>query len=118
LHGSHTFSKQDRLQYGYEFRLVYEQGRKVVGKLAVLYVRNAVARSVGFVTSRAIGGAVARNRARRILREAYRAHKQELRDDVHMVIVARTAIRGKKVRDVEADLLELWRTAGLMAGTK
>ena len=115
MHGSHTFSKRDRLQHGHEFRLVYEQGHKTVGKLAVVYVRAAAARAVGIVTSRAVGGAVARNRARRLLREAYRAHKQELKNNVHIVIVARTAIRGKAQRDVEAELLGLWRAAGVMA---
>lgn len=117
MHGGKTFPKRERLQHGHEFRAVYDRGRKTLGKLAVLYVldelRQPKAR-VGIVTSRAIGGAVQRNRARRLLREAYRVNKHKLKDNLHMVIAARTAIRDKGLRDVEAELLRLFRAAGVM----
>ncbi len=86
----------------------------MAGKLAVVYAREGEARAVGVVTSRAVGGAVARNRARRLLREAYRAHKHKLKDNVQIVIVARTAIRDKRLQDVETEVLSLFRAAGVM----
>jgi len=127
LHGSSTLPKNERLQRGWQFRHVYEHGRKIGGKLFVLYVvdhppeaRTTAARAtraVGVVTSRHVGDAVTRNRARRLLREAYRLNKQRLKNNLQIVMVARNAIGGKKRQDVEAELLRLFRAAGILNET-
>jgi ribonuclease P protein component len=118
LHGRSTFPKSERLQHGYQFRRVYTDGRKAEGRFAVLYVLTGsppdAVRAVGIVTSRKVGGAVDRNRARRLLREAYRLNKYKLKDNLQIVIIARTAIRGKRLQDVEVDLLGLFKAAGIM----
>ncbi len=69
---------------------------------------------MGIVTGRRLGGAVTRNRARRLLREVYRLNKQKLKPNLQMVIVARAAIRGKRFQEVEADMLKLFQTAGAL----
>jgi len=113
LDGRSTFPKHERLQRGFQFRRVYEHGRKVEGKLAVVYVLEAAPedRAVGVVTSRRIGGAVVRNRARRLLRETYRLNKSKLKPNLQIVMVARSVIKGKRYREVEANVLSLLAAA-------
>lgn len=116
LHGSQSFPKRQRLQYNSQFRRVYDQGRRYYGSLVVAYVLDAPdePRAAGVVTSRKVGNAVARNRARRLLREAYRLNQHQLQDHCQIVMVARQSINGKTRRDVEACLLDLFRSAGLL----
>jgi ribonuclease P protein component len=68
---------------------------------------------LGVVTSKKIGGAVARSRARRLLRESFRRHQYELSQPVEMVLVARNSIAGKGFADVEKDYLTALKRAGL-----
>jgi ribonuclease P protein component len=63
--------------------------------------------SVAFVAGRRVGGAVVRNRARRILRAAWRQLEGDPRADVDVAIVARGAIRGAKTQDLVAEMQEL-----------
>jgi RNase P protein component len=51
---------------------------------------------LGVVTSKKIGGAVQRSRARRLLRESFRQHQHEFAQPVELVLVARNSIAGKK----------------------
>ena len=62
------------------------------------------------VAARRIGGAVQRNRARRILRAAW-SQVAPQRNDRDVVLVAREAIRGAKTQDLVAEMTELLRRA-------
>jgi ribonuclease P protein component len=61
---------------------------------------------VGVVTSRKIGNAVIRSRARRLLRETFRLHQHELARPVDLILVARNSIVGKNFANVERDFLK------------
>ena len=69
---------------------------------------------LGVITSRKIGAAVARTRARRLLREAFRLHQHELERSVDLVLIARNSIAGKKFADVEKDFLRALKQSGLL----
>ena len=64
------------------------------------------------VATRRVGGAVVRNRARRILREAWRQVEPQAKRDFDAVLVAKAAIRGAKTQDLVAEMTELLRRAG------
>ena len=55
-----------------EFQKVYNQGTKRVGSLVVVYLLSAENFGSAVVASKKVGGAVQRNRAKRLLREARR----------------------------------------------
>jgi ribonuclease P protein component len=58
-----------------EFKRLFTRGRRrKYGKILFIYSSSDV-RKAGFIASRKCGNAVTRNRARRILREAYRMNK-------------------------------------------
>jgi len=66
------------------------------------------------VVARRVGGAVVRNRARRILREAWRQVQPQAKKEFDVVLVAREAIRGAKTQDLVAEMTELLRRAGMV----
>ena len=63
------------------------------------------------VAARRIGGAVQRNRARRILRAAWQQVVPQT-DDRDVVLVARVGIRGATTRDLVTEMNELLRRGG------
>ncbi|MGA3283634.1 MAG: ribonuclease P protein component [Verrucomicrobiota bacterium] len=109
-----------RLGQNREFARVRQQGQRLAqGCLIANWNRLPVGASprLGVVTSRKIGGAVVRSRARRLLRESFRQHQHELSQQVELVLVARNSIVGKKFADVEKDFLAVLNRGGLLKMT-
>ena len=59
------------------------------------------------VAARRVGGAVERNRAKRVLREAWRQVSPQVKGDFDTVLVAREAIRGATMQDLVSEMTEL-----------
>ncbi len=96
-----------------EIRRVLGQGRPLHGKLVVSFVAPGPSDSA-FIAARRIGGAVQRNRARRILRAAWKQVSVQVDEGLEVVLVAREAIRGAKTQDLVSEMSELFDRAGLM----
>lgn len=94
---------------------IRRKGRSYAEGLVVVYVLPSEDRTrVGFVSSRSVGGAVARNRARRLLREAWRGLAPRIRGNYRLVAVARVGIRGAKMQDVMSDMERALGAAGVI----
>lgn len=109
--------RTERLKGRLAFRRVYEQGEAHHGQRLVLFIlRDARSdRRVGFVSGRKVGPATRRNRARRLLREAYRRLRPELvsrSDGPHFVIVARRPLADGSFQDAYSELRRLLGAAG------
>jgi ribonuclease P protein component len=63
------------------------------------------------VGARAAGNAVNRNRLRRLIRESFRMHRQEL-PAVDVLVTAKPAARAAKNAEIFASLEQLWRVIG------
>lgn len=109
-------SRRQRLVHSAQFAEGYRQGRKWVGKYMVLWLREGENASLrlGVVSSRKVGGAVQRNRARRRLREAFRQNRHHYTGTVDVILVARRAIGEARAKEVETELNRLARRAGLL----
>ena len=106
------FPRSSRLKSRGEFARARAEGRRLgCGCLIanVLPRPSGQTSRLGIVTSKRIGGAVARSRARRLMRECFRLHQRELVRPVDLVLVARPSIAGKKLAEVEFDLLRVLR---------
>lgn len=67
--------------------------------------------SVAFVAGRRVGGAVDRNRGRRILRAAWRELAPRTEEGFDVALVARGAIRGAGARELVTEVEGLLRRA-------
>jgi ribonuclease P protein component len=97
--------KRGRLSRSAEFERVYRQGRSLGNRHLVLYVfpRTAAPPAdaqeltpgprLGLSVSRKVGGAVERNRVKRLLREAFALESSRLPAGMDVVVVARPEAR-------------------------
>lgn len=92
----------------WQFRYCYDGGRKIVTRYAVVFMRtpaDSEGLRVGVVASRKVGGAVKRNRARRLLRETARSLVPRWQNrPLWIVLVAREAINERSADEVREDV--------------
>lgn len=75
-----------------EFRRAYYKGRAFTTSVVVVYIlkNHKGINRIGFTATKKVGIAVERNRARRLMKEAYRLLEQELPSGYDYVFVARS----------------------------
>jgi ribonuclease P protein component len=124
LTGARRQPQRSRLSRSADFDRVFRNGRSHAGRELILYVfprGEQVDPRLGLSVSRKVGGAVERNRVKRVLREAFALESARLPPGTDSVVVARREARSLAEREglagVRRALSELIdRVPGSVAG--
>ncbi|MHA6260984.1 ribonuclease P protein component [Sporosarcina sp. CAU 1771] len=85
-------NKRQRIKKNEEFQRVFKNGKSFANRQFVVYCYNKKGQEefrIGLSVSKKIGNAVTRNRIKRYLRQAFLELKDELKNDMDYVIIAR-----------------------------
>jgi len=116
---SFRFSRSARLHYGHEFAQVKSQGQRLTAGCLLLNWNDRPGQPhsrLGVITSKKIGNAVTRSRARRLIRETFRLNQHKLHRSIDLVVIARNSITSKNRPGVEKDFLGGLHRARLLKG--
>ncbi len=99
-----------------DFRRTYGKGKVFQAPALVSYVlknRAGICR-IGITTSKKIGNAVERNRARRVIRAAYQSIENKVNGNYDIIFVARTKTKYIKSTSLETIMLSQLKQAGVI----
>lgn len=111
------FPKAARLSGAREFARVKEEGRTWPGKffvLSVLFDAEVGESRLGIITSRRVGGAAVRVKARRLLRETVRPTRPALHPGCWIVLIARHTMKRATLSLLADEWSRLGRRAGIL----
>jgi len=110
----------ETLKLNKEFRRAYGRGKSLAAPALVVYaVRNrAGVCRYGLTASKKVGGAVQRNRSRRVMREAFRTLDEPFTGNWDIVFVARGKTQHMKSTQVQQVMRAQLRKLGVTAGEK
>jgi ribonuclease P protein component len=106
----HRLPAGARLRSAREFRRVYQRGRRQHGRLVTLvgfFARTGKGARLGVSVSKDHGGAVRRNKLKRILREAFRLERHGLPPQLDLVVIPRQQDGRLELAAVRQELVRL-----------
>lgn len=108
--------KSKALKENKDFRRLYYRGKSKASPVLVTYVmkNRAGETRVGITTSKKIGGAVQRNRARRVIRAAFSEFESSLNANYDFVFVARGKTADVKMQEVKAEMENHFKQLGVL----
>ena len=100
---SSTLARDERIRRRADFQQVYSRGVRIHGRFSTVFVlpNNQGVGRLGIAATKRFGGAVQRNRAKRLIREIFRRNKIAAGFDV--VVVPRRELLHTSLIALEAD---------------
>src|SRR5438874_8356494 len=97
------FRPQERIRRRAEFQKVYEHGVRVHGRYSTTFIRanGLPVGRLGIAATRKLGGAVERNRAKRLIREVFRRNK--LAPGFDIVVIPKRELLGASLIAFETE---------------
>jgi ribonuclease P protein component len=113
----YKLSKQGMLHKNKKFQVVYKLGKSYANRMVVLYVlaNHDNVRRIGFAAGKKLGGAVIRNRVKRLLRESYRLNQFQLINGIDLILVGRQAAIKADRMEVTKPFINLCNKAKILA---
>lgn len=107
--------KKNVLRRKSDFSAIYNKGKSVGERYVVLFYRkNGLEYNrTAFLASKKVGKAVARNRARRLMKESVRQLDGHFPDGYDYIFIARNTINNSKCADVKKSIEAAMKKAGI-----
>lgn len=107
---------KNTLKLNKDFKRLYYRGKCVACHNVVIYAqKNRFEKTrLGLTCGKSVGGAVSRNRAKRLMRESFRILSPRIKDNFDIVIVAKSRISDKKCGDVLRDVKYAFKKLGII----
>ena len=104
---SEEFPHSVRIVKSSDYRMLYREGRKIHSERFVLFGRlNGIEHHrLGITVSRKVGGAVVRNRVKRLFREIFRRSSVEIPSHYDIVVNAKSGCVGASYLELRAEFL-------------
>ncbi|QJD85789.1 ribonuclease P protein component [Cohnella herbarum] len=109
-----------RLRKREDFNVVYRYGRSFANSQFVVYWRKRSQLGsfrMGVSASSKLGGAVVRNRLRRMVKEIVRLNASKLLEDTDLILIVRKPALSLPYKEMEGSILHVLRKAGLLKGS-
>jgi len=108
--------RPDVLRFKQDFDRLYKRGRSTGDKYVVVFhIANGREYSrKAFLASKKVGGAVVRNRARRLMKEGFRKIEKEVRTGNDLLFIARKDAATAGCKEVELSMRKALGKSGLL----
>ncbi len=107
--GRRTFRPSQRLHKRKQFLLAYDEGSRQHGRFMTVFVtaNGLTTARLGVSATRRFGGAVARNAAKRRLREVFRQHVAPVTTGIDVVVIPKADLMAAEFSHVTDELVRL-----------
>jgi ribonuclease P protein component len=97
------FSRNERVRRRVEYQRIYDRGSRVHGRLLTLFTfpNDLPVGRLGIAATKKLGGAVVRNRAKRLIREVFRRNK--LAPGIDIVVVPKRELLDASLVAIEIE---------------